>query len=292
MHKAFLATVACSLAMLGSVIVSARAEAGFHHGAARGSCYAPYYLVPGRGSAGGYWACGGGGMGAATGGRHHSCRLHARRAGLAAGCGGAGSYCGAGACGYGGYSGCGSGCYGSGDGCGGGCSGCGDGCGGGCGDGCSGCGGGCSDCGQGEQPTSAEVIYDGPVPAGATGTQSIDTHEARAAGSTLYRLASNKRQDGSADFEKGLRSFRAHSFSDATASFQTAVSVEPDNAIYYYFQAMSIFELQGAEAASDALQRAVELERDQPIANWGKRMERIQGRGRVWIENARRAAAR
>jgi hypothetical protein len=279
MHKALLTTVACSAAMLGSFIVCGRAEAGFHHWAARGSCYAPYYLVPGCGSAGGYWACGGG-MGAPRAGHHHSCRLHARRAALAAAYGCAGSYCGAGACGYGGCSGCGSGCSGCGDGCGG-CSGCGD----GSGDGCAGGG-------QGEQPTAAEVIYDGPVPAGATGPQSIDTHEARNTASTQYRLASNKRQDGSADFDKGLRSFRAHSLSDAAASFQSAVAAEPDNAIYYYFQAMSIFELQGAEAAGDALQRAIELERDQPIANWGKRMERIQGRGRVWIENARRAAAR
>ena len=60
--------------------------------------------------------------------------------------------------------------------------------------------------------------------------------------------------------------------------------------MYHYYRALALFDLNSAPAAGQALQQAIELERDQPIANWGKRMERVQGRGRVWIENARGAA--
>jgi Flp pilus assembly protein TadD len=103
-------------------------------------------------------------------------------------------------------------------------------------------------------------------------------------------LISNSQRDGSEAFEQGLNAYRAHSMNNAVGSFETASAAEPENAMFRYYQALAIYELHGAEAANETLRQAVELERAQPIANWGKRMERVQGRNRNWVENARRAA--
>ncbi len=77
---------------------------------------------------------------------------------------------------------------------------------------------------------------------------------------------------------------------NALGAFDLAVAAEPENALYRYYRALALFDLNDNEAANEALQQAIAAERDQPIAQWGKRMERVQGRGRVWIEEARRAA--
>lgn len=103
-------------------------------------------------------------------------------------------------------------------------------------------------------------------------------------------LISNAQQDGSAAFAKGMTAFRSRSLTEAVGSFETAAAAEPNNAIYQYHLALALYDLNGAEVASDALQRAVALEQREPIENWGKRMERIQGRSRAWIEAARREA--
>ncbi len=94
----------------------------------------------------------------------------------------------------------------------------------------------------------------------------------------------------SAAFDEGLTSFRARSFTNALQSFEAAATAEPENAMYHYYRALTLFDLNGAEAGNDALQQAIELEKREAVPHWGKRMERVQGRGRLWIEKARREA--
>jgi hypothetical protein len=207
------------------------------------------------------------------------------------GCGG--GYCGGDGCGGWGCGDCGGSC---GDGCGGGCygGGCGDGCyGGGCyGDGgCAGCSDGAVSGGEVYTGESGErVIHDGPVSEGTSEPALAPPNEAGVTRGVNYRLASSTKADGSAAFDKGLGEFRSRSLTAALQDFDAATNAEPNNAMYHYFRALTLFDLHGAEAAGDALQQAIEAERREPVALWGKRMERVQGRGRVWIEKARRDA--
>ncbi|HTM54886.1 MAG TPA: tetratricopeptide repeat protein [Pirellulales bacterium] len=205
-----------------------------------------------------------------------------------------------GACGYGAGYGCGYGGGGYGRGYGDGC--------GSCGGGYGGCGsGGCADGGcaggdcvggsssgvpiNGTTPSgNGEVIYDGPVPPPVPAP--ADNSSAFMVTRRPFQLASNQTQerDGSAAFERGVSLFRSKSYTDAISAFDGALAAEPKNALYQYYRAMSLFEVHGADAANGDLQQAVQLEREQPVSNWGKRMERVQGRSRVWVESARRAA--
>lgn len=105
-----------------------------------------------------------------------------------------------------------------------------------------------------------------------------------------FRLTSSVRHDGAPAFQRGLTAFRAKNMNGAAAEFNAAAELEPDNALYHYYLAMSTFETAGADAANEARQKAIELELREPIKDWGRRMERIQGRSRVWIEQARRDA--
>ncbi len=264
MRKAVLVAMILSSGLLTAL--SQRADAGWHHAAKSYAFgYCPCYLVPGCVNAPGYWACG---SAACYKGRAHHCclRHHARvcvkrHRGY---CGYGGAYCGTGSCGYAS-----------------------------CGGGCSSGAGGCSVSGQvltsGQTTGSEEVIYDGPA-ANAPPSASFRTQGAQNLPNSQYRLVSDKRIDGSAAFDKGLNAFRSHSLTDAAGSFDMAVAAEPGNAVYWYYRALTLFDLGNGDAAGEALQKAVSLEQDQPIENWGKRMERVQGRNRNWVENARRSA--
>lgn len=208
------------------------------------------------------------------------------------GCGSAA--CGYGGCGYGdggyacGYGGCGGGC---GDG---GCyGGCGDGgCAGGCVGGCV--GGGC-DSGTTIGESGGEVLYDGPAPGSTTTEPSPDPagDSSASVNRPTFRLTANRtseKANGAAAFDRGIRQMRDGSSYQALESFQEAAGQEPENALYCYFQALVMHDTQGADAAQGMLQQALELEKQNPVANWGKRMERVQGRNRLWIEKARRDA--
>ncbi len=269
MHKTMLIGTVLSVAVLATL--GPRAEAGFHHWAAKYG-YAPYpcFVIPG--GAGTRDVTTGYTIGFCPPPVHRCCiaahlaMKHARRA-AAPGAGCAAGYCGAGACGDG-YS------------CGGGYS---------CGDG--GC---CGDYVDGQTTggiTNEEVLYDGPA-ASAPGeeVESVPTNEVGVTRGAPYRFVSKSTPSGGAEFDRGLNAFRSRSLTDALQSFEAAAAKEPDNAMYHYYRALTLFEISGADAARDALRQAVELERREPIANWGKRMERVQGRSRLWIEKSRREA--
>jgi hypothetical protein len=198
-------------------------------------------------------------------------------------------------------------------GCGGyGCGGCGgctiDGCGcGGCGwDGCAsgGCvSGDCGNCGANcgvnggdssgtiDLPPGAKVISDKVLGEDQTPTPAEDGRSASTQRSS-FQLAGLERREagGSRDFERGLEAFRSGSMSEALRDFTTAAEAQPTSAIYLYYRALAMFEVAGAQAAEDILASAVEVERREGVENWGQRMERVQGRGRLWIEKARREA--
>ena len=274
MNKAVLLAVVLSGSILAGF--SNHAEAGWHHGAKGyyGSSCGPYCFIPGVVSAPGCWVCNPYWTGKTH--VHHCCRGHKARV-----CvkthqhRNRGSYCCASTCGLGSY-----GCRD------GGCGSC------GC-DGCSVGGIGWSSVRQvhtSDTEGGGEVIYDGATNGTETSSEPVQVTEARNSKSSRYHLVSNARSDGSIAFDKGLIAFRSRSLSSAIGDFDSALSAEPTNAMYHYYRALALYDRDGADAASDALRQAVQLERDQPITNWGKRMERVQGRNRLWVEDARRAA--
>lgn len=210
------------------------------------------------------------------------------------GCGGCGyAGCGYGGCGYG--CGCGSACLM-------GCGGC-DSCGvGGCGvDGCA--VGGCDGCGGGEYSyspsvsapgtyqTDERVLYDGPAPGPEPAPAPAPVDDSGTEGTqTSFRMTSQARRDGTPAFAQGLRSYWDGNMNAALRSFDAAAAAEPQNALYHYYRALAFYNMQGADAAGEWLRHAVEIERQSPVKNWGRSMERVQGRARLWVEQARRDA--
>lgn len=300
-------SVAFAAVLSGAMFVTSggSASAGFHHRAkaaypAYAACAPCMVIAGGCGTRDVYGGCT---IAPCQAPERHRCGLHhfakacawrcmggrhARRGGCGDGCG---SY---GACGYGG---CGNDCGGDcgNGGCGGDCTG---GCGaGGCGNsGCAGCGSGsgCSGCDGGQviggQQGKEEIIYDGPAGNPPAPPEPAPANEASTTREAQYRLVGQSTPSGAAAFDRGLASFRGRSLTDALQSFEAAANAEPANAIYHYYKALTLYDLHGAEAGDVALQQAIELEQREAVPNWGKRMERVQGRSRVWIEKARREA--
>jgi tetratricopeptide (TPR) repeat protein len=140
-----------------------------------------------------------------------------------------------------------------------------------------------------------ETIHDGPPPApepaappAATPPAEVD---AQTTGhQTSFRLASQTQASGTAAYARGLRSYWDGNMSEAIAAFDAASAAEPENALYQYYRALAYYNVAGPEGASDWLAQAVEAERQAPVKNWGKSMERVQGSARLWIERARTAA--
>ena len=108
---------------------------------------------------------------------------------------------------------------------------------------------------------------------------------------TGFRQAASTRRDGTAAYVRGLRSYWDGNMTEALGAFDAAAAAEPDNALYQYYRALSFYNLRGEAAAADWLAQAVEMERQTPIKNWGRSLERVQGRVRLWVEQARTSAA-
>ena len=140
-------------------------------------------------------------------------------------------------------------------------------------------------------PPGAKIISDRVLGEGETPTPTPDQSSAVAQRSP-FRLAGLEQnsEGGLHAFERGLAAFRNGSMNDALRAFTTAADAEPSSAIYHYYRALAMFEVAGADAAQEILATAVEVEQREGVENWGQRMERVQGRGRLWIEKARRDA--
>lgn len=144
--------------------------------------------------------------------------------------------------------------------------------------------------------TDAETLYDGPAPAPAAEPEPAASPEPADADPMAsnrqigFRQTAGSERDGTSAYARGLRSYWNGNMSEAMQAFDAAAAAEPANALYQYYRALVFYNLQGAEAAGDWLSQAVEMERQSPIKNWGKHMERIQGRARLWVEQARNGA--
>jgi hypothetical protein len=296
-----------------SVILSAAAEGHCHRAKCPAPCYSGCFVYSsfcygGCDGGGGYGGCGSGGCGWG-------------------GCGSGG--CGAGRCGSAGcgVGGCGAGGCGSAACRAGGCGGCHlkhhfkhacclrRQCGGGCGSGCGIASGGCDSCGssssagcgctsvsdggaQALQTSGQEInstsgielnstiISDRPAEPASGAVEPTQIHETSHRQATPYRLVSEERQDGSGAFDRGMGLLRSRSLTEAVGAFDMAAKAEPNNPLYRYFLALTIYDLNGG----DSLTQAIELERQSPVSGWGKKMERVQGKSRNWIEKARRDA--
>lgn len=134
---------------------------------------------------------------------------------------------------------------------------------------------------------SESVVPESPTPAPPTPFEGASQSRAR---QTAFQLISQTRGEGAGAFEKGLIQMHDGSLNAALAEFERAAGAEPKNPLYQYHIALTLYSLSGADAGADALRTAVELEADAPIGDWGKRMERVQGRQRAWLEKARRDA--
>lgn len=73
----------------------------------------------------------------------------------------------------------------------------------------------------------------------------------------------------------------------AVQGFRAAMQQYPGNAKYAYFCALAERQAGLLEQAEQTLAEATRLEALSPIDNWGQLMERVQGRQRIWIEEAR-----
>jgi hypothetical protein len=173
--------------------------------------------------------------------------------------------------------------------------------------GCDSCGSGCvgGNCDAGASGSNLpsgsfksgdeKILYDGPAEnAPKLNSDAPPAPEPQPDSSTgifrnPFRLASNSEPQGEGldDYNRGMRAYWDGNMTAALEGFEAAVNAEPRNPLYAYYRALSMYNLQGADAANDWLAEAVELEREKPIAGWGKRMERVQGRARLWVEKAR-----
>jgi hypothetical protein len=92
-----------------------------------------------------------------------------------------------------------------------------------------------------------------------------------------------------ASFVDGQRAFLDRDYRLAIDTLTEVGGAEPTNALAFYYLALAHREVGDVAAADSTLPTAVEVESSHPIANWGKRMERVQGQRRLWVEKSRRA---
>jgi tetratricopeptide (TPR) repeat protein len=137
-------------------------------------------------------------------------------------------------------------------------------------------------------PADAQIISDDVL--GEEGqSEAIEEGQSADANPATFRLA-GYRKAGDEAFRNGLDSSRMGAMNEALSAFQRAAQADPQNALYHYHQALTLYDMSGADAARDTLRQAVRAEQRAPIKDWGKRMERVQGPARLWVEKARRDA--
>jgi tetratricopeptide (TPR) repeat protein/endogenous inhibitor of DNA gyrase (YacG/DUF329 family) len=99
-----------------------------------------------------------------------------------------------------------------------------------------------------------------------------------------------RRATSNAALGYGIHSFWERRYENAIDSFVRAQEDDPTNAAAGYFLALVYARSGQKELAEETLAAAVELEAVHPVANWGRLMERVQGRQRLWLEEARMRA--
>ncbi|MEX2118947.1 MAG: tetratricopeptide repeat protein [Pirellulales bacterium] len=147
----------------------------------------------------------------------------------------------------------------------------------------AGCGGatGCDGCSAGSYVTG---VY-GP-PGYNEGPTAVEGQRIRASASIYREVAF---QHDASSMQQGLHAFWAGDLAQAEQAFTAATASDASNPMALYFLALIQHQMGDVEAAEPTLGRAVELERRAPVLDWGRRMERVQGQHRLWLEEARRA---
>jgi tetratricopeptide (TPR) repeat protein len=91
---------------------------------------------------------------------------------------------------------------------------------------------------------------------------------------------------------RGGRFYRSKRYAEARDAFREAVEHDVHEPLYYYFLAMTYYQLRQLPEAERALGIATTIERDRPIKNWGPLLSRYQGQPRLWVEHERAAVNR
>jgi hypothetical protein len=298
-------TLCASLALCGAISLwGGQAQAQVIFGYAGGATFkgevAGYdYGYGGYGDYG-YGGYGGGDWGGGCGCGGHGWGGHGCGKWGGGGCGWGGHGCGkwgGGGCGKWGGGGCGWGGHGCGKWGGGGC-GCGNkgtwihggkwggcGCGKWFGHGC-GCDLGCDDCTSVNGGHNA-VPAKGPVPTPAP----PQAEESTANGPMLFRSVLHE-QSVNPTFAQGWQAYRSGNYGEALETLSDVAASDPRNAAAHYGLALAQLEHGDQSSADSTLARAAAIETEQPVAGFGRLMERVQGQRRVWLEAARQQAVR
>lgn len=88
-------------------------------------------------------------------------------------------------------------------------------------------------------------------------------------------------------FAQGREFYWKRRYEAARQAFSEAVRHDPTSALHYYFLGLAQYQLGQVDEAKRSVRTAVELEERHPVADWGRIMERCQGRARVWLEGER-----
>ena len=144
-----------------------------------------------------------------------------------------------------------------------------------------GCDYGCDDCYEGAPAEGAlekmPELKPTPAPAANEASNRRD----------MFRAVAHE-QIENPSFAQGWLAYRKGNYRLALETLSAVVVTEPHNAAARYGLALSNLQLGDRDAADAALAQAAAVEAEHPIAGYGKLMERVQGRERLWLEAARR----
>jgi Flp pilus assembly protein TadD len=111
-------------------------------------------------------------------------------------------------------------------------------------------------------------------------------------------VVSTPRRDSKPDerpvdaYVRADRLYRTGQIRDAVEAFQVASAGDIRNPLYSYLLAMALYRAGELDQAQRSFDRAVVLEQQFPIKNWGRRLSRYQGHPRIWLEQKRSSALR
>jgi hypothetical protein len=93
-----------------------------------------------------------------------------------------------------------------------------------------------------------------------------------------------------ASFGQALHFFWDRRYPETIDNLELARQAAPDDAACLYFLALAHLRSGEPSLANETLAEAMELDAAQPVPDWGQLMERVQGKQRLWLEEARERA--
>ena len=89
------------------------------------------------------------------------------------------------------------------------------------------------------------------------------------------------------EFNAGRQLYWRNRIEESRRALEIAVDNDTTEPIYYYFLALAQFRSGDRDEAKRTVATAARLEKEHPLTNWGRLMERCQGSARVWLEQQR-----